>query len=246
MPQCFVPTTFMIRASRASATSCKAAESTCRYRLESKRECFPSLIFCHSKRATLPSASAARSSVPSLSATFITAPILLLSSSPTSPPSFPVLCFKRITFHTPVAPVALNQLSSLHWTQLQLITDLCLIVENSKNWMLALAPLPKVGRHSYLDDRWFNHFRWNTSPLLHLPLWRSRRVSELAWSVSWRRQVLAAHLKWPFPWISVSPTLKDANPAETLGQVRVRCLALLKKIVRMVARAMRPPMVEAL
>ena len=48
---------------------------------------------------------------------------------------------------------------------------------------------------------------------------------------AWCRQVLAAHLKWSFPSISVSLTLKDANPAETLGQTRFRCLGLLTKVV---------------
>jgi len=31
--------------------------------------------------------------------------------------------------------------------------------------MPALAPLPEVGGHSYLDDRWFNRYRWSTLPL---------------------------------------------------------------------------------
>ena len=52
---------------------------------------FPSLIFCHSKRATLSAASASPSSVAYLSATIIT---FFYSSSPMSPPSFPVLCFR--------------------------------------------------------------------------------------------------------------------------------------------------------
>ena len=51
---------------------------------------FPSLIFCHSKRATLSPASASPSSVAYLSATIIT---FFYSSSPMSPPPFPVLCF---------------------------------------------------------------------------------------------------------------------------------------------------------
>ena len=38
--QYFISTTFSIRGWRASATSCKAAESTCRCRFESKCECF--------------------------------------------------------------------------------------------------------------------------------------------------------------------------------------------------------------
>jgi len=51
---------------------------------------FPSLIFCHSKRATLSPASASPSSVAYRSATIIT----FHSSSPMSPPPFPVLCFR--------------------------------------------------------------------------------------------------------------------------------------------------------
>jgi len=68
-------------------------------------------------------------------------------------------------------------------------------------------------------------------PLLHHPLRSSRRVSGLAWWVSWRRQVLAAHLKWSLLSISVSLMLKGANPAETLDQARIRCLVPLTKVV---------------
>ena len=45
-----------------------------------------------------------------------------------------------------------------------------------------------------------------------------------------RRKVLAAHLKWPLPSISVSLMLKDTNPAETLDQARIRCLVLPTKV----------------
>ena len=88
--------------------------------------------------------------------------------------------------------------------------------------MLFLAPLPELGGQLLQVKP--------PPPLFHLPLRSSREVSGLARWVSRCRQVLAAHLKWSLPSISVSLTLKDANPAETLGQARVRGLALLTKV----------------
>ena len=74
--QCFFP---------GSATSCKMADGACGCRFQSNASVLPSLIFCRSKRATLPPASAAR--VPYHYHCFY-------PSSSTSYPSFPVPCFR--------------------------------------------------------------------------------------------------------------------------------------------------------
>ena len=103
----------------------------------SKYECFPierryrpanilSLAFL--KCASLDPASAAPSSVPSLSATIITASILLLFifTHVTSFVSGPMLkkTQGRNPFDTPVAPVALNQLLLLRWMQVHKLWSL--------------------------------------------------------------------------------------------------------------------------
>jgi len=101
--QCFFS---RIRGWRASATSCKAAESTCRCRFESKCECF--LV------ANILSLKTCNSNSSLCCPEFCALPLSLLLfifihvTSFVSGPMLPALCLKRRPFHTPVDPVQLS------------------------------------------------------------------------------------------------------------------------------------------
>ena len=236
-----------------------------RCRFESKCECFPvanilSLKTCNSTSSLC-------------CPEFCALPLSLLLSIFIHVISFvsgfmlPALCLK-LKEEAPF--IRLSTLSNYYWTQVRKLWSLNIgyqstrlslqwcccandrLLSHTREWQKLNACFGPSARSRWALLSWWSLIRplqmKYPPPLLHHPLRSSRRVSGLAWWVSWRRQVLAVHLKWSLPSISVSLTLKDANPAETLNQAR-STLYSQQRSSWMAARAslsMRPSMVEAL
>ena len=241
------------------------ADGACRCRFESKCECFPvanilSLKICNSTSSLcFPEFCALPLSL------FLS--IFIHVTSFVSGPMLPVLCLKILKQEAPF--IRLSTLSNYYWIQVRklwsfnigyqstrLLLQWCCanhrFLSHIREWQQLNACFGSSARSRWALLSWWSLIRQlqmkYPPPLLHHPLRSSRRVSTLAWWVSWRRQVLAAHLKWSLLSISVSLTLKDANPAETLDQARIT-LYSQQRSSWMAARAslsMRPSMVETL
>ena len=240
------------------------ADGACRCRFESKCECFPvanilSLKTCNSTSSPCCPEFCALTLSRLLS-------IFIHVTSFVSGPMLLALCLKILKEEAPF--IRLSTLSNYYWPQVRKLWSLDIgyqstrlslqwcccanhrLLSHSREWQKLNACFGSSARSRWALLSWWSLIQplqmKYPLPLPHHPLRSSRRVSGLAWWVSWRRQVLAAHLKWSLPSISVSLTLKDANPAETLDQVRS---APNKGRPGWAARAslsMRPSMVEAL
>ena len=174
----------------------------------------------------------------------------------------PALFLKRLKEEAPF--IRLSTLSNYYWPQVRKLWSLNIrhqstrlslqwcccanhrLLSHSRDWQKLNAYFGSPARSRCALLSWWSLIQplqmKYPPPLLHHPLRSSRRVPGLAWWVSWCRQ-----LKWSLPSISVSLTLKDANPAETLDQARSTLNSQGRP--EWVARAslsMRPSMVEAL
>ena len=184
-----------------------------------------------------------------------------------SGPMLPALCLKRLKEE---APFILSTLSNYYWTQVRKLWSLDIgyqstrlslqwcccahhrFLSHSREWKKLNACFGSSVKSRWVLLSWRSLIQLlqmkYPPPLLHHPLRSSRRVSGLAWWVSWRRQVLAAYLKWSLPSISVSLMLKDASPAEILDQARSTLYSQQRSswMAARVSLSMRPSMVEAL
>ena len=258
--QCFFS---RIRGWRASATSCKMADGACRWRLNQNASVFPSLIFVAQNvqlylQPLLPRA---------LCLTIITASIHLYPHHLLRFRSYASgFMLKKLKEEAPF--IRLSTLSNYFWTQVRklwflnigyqstrLLLQWCCcanhrFMSHSREWQKLDACFGSSVKSRWVLLSWRSliqllQMKYPPPLLLHHPLRSSRRVSGLAWWVSWRRQVLAAYLKWSLPSISVSLMLKDASPAEILDQAR-STLYSQQRSSWMAARAslcMRPSMV---